>query len=172
MSAVFTTAPAVRAEECAWAGRPADRGCLQWHYPRETGPEEPAGRGRLQHRSRPGPQRITQHCQHTAGVVSVHLCLCQYGVRWMLSQNALRVGVKYYVCLAQVCRLWSSSVWHWGAGVKSQSVQRKPAQGQSSSGNRGLCVNLHPPLVTYTVVAKSYVWPRKIHIHTNSIKMC
>lgn len=78
VSAVFTTAPAVRAEECAWAWRPDDRGGLLWHYPWETGPEEPAGRGRLQYRSRPGPQRITQHCQHTTGVVSLYLC--QYAV--------------------------------------------------------------------------------------------
>lgn len=133
VSAVFTTAPAVRAEECAWAGRPADRGCLQWHYPWETGPEEPAGRGRLQYRSRPGPQRITQHYQHTAGVVSLYLfvSVCRDGFCcWCKKENALLV-VLNILCdyLSQVCRLWSCSVWHWGAGVKSQSVQRKPTQG-------------------------------------------
>lgn len=104
VSAVFATAPAVRAEECAWAGRPADRGCLQWHYPRETGPEEPAGRGRLQHRSRPGAQRITQHCQHTAGVVSVHSCLCQYGAMDAVADSVcLSVSLRCAGCEAVLC---------------------------------------------------------------------
>lgn len=65
------------AEECAGAGGSPDRGCLLWHHPGQTGPEEPAGGGRLQRRPWPGPQRAPQHNQYAAGVVSItSACLC------------------------------------------------------------------------------------------------
>lgn len=46
--AVLVAPAAARAEECAGAGGPADRGCLLRHHPGQTGSEEPAGGGRLQ----------------------------------------------------------------------------------------------------------------------------
>lgn len=72
MPAIFAAAAAARAEECAGAGRPADRGRLLRHHPGETGPEEPAGGGGLQRRPRSRPQRAPKHNQHTAGVVSTN----------------------------------------------------------------------------------------------------
>lgn len=71
MPAVLAPPAAAGAEERAGAGGPADRGCLLWHHPGETGPEESAGGGGLQRGSWPWPQRAPEHNQHAAGVVSV-----------------------------------------------------------------------------------------------------
>ncbi len=87
MSAVFAPPAAARAEERARVGGSAHRGCLLWHHPGQTGPEEPAGGGRLQRGSWPGPQRAPKHNQHAAGVVGItSMCLCtHFGFKSQLS---------------------------------------------------------------------------------------
>lgn len=75
--ALLAAPAAAGAEERAGAGGSSDRGRLLWHHPGQTGPEEPAGGGRLQRRSWPGPQRAPQHNQYAAGVVGItSVCLC------------------------------------------------------------------------------------------------